>query len=80
MLGYHQLTTNDVHLSYLPIPHSYERFNIFACVFYGANIRYAKHPITELTKDLAIVRPTLLPLVPRLLNKFYPMMKALSDK
>lgn len=47
---------------------------------YGANIRYAKHPITEIVKDFAISKPTALAIVPRLLNKFYPLLKSISDK
>ena len=46
----------------------------------GANIRYAKYPVTEITKDLAEIRPTVLPLVPRLLNRFYPLLKGLVEK
>jgi long-subunit acyl-CoA synthetase (AMP-forming) len=42
--GIYELTTADIHLSYLPIAHSFERFNTWACIYYGANIRYAKYP------------------------------------
>jgi len=31
-------------------------------------------------KDLATIRPTTIPIVPRLLNKFYPLMKGLAEK
>ena len=47
-------------------------------MFAGTNIRYAKYPVTEITKDLAEIRPTVLPLVPRLLNRFYPLLKGLA--
>jgi hypothetical protein len=49
-------------------------------LFFGGNIRYSQHPITEVTKDLARVKPTTLPMVPRLLNKFYPICKGIYDK
>ena len=43
----------------------------------GANARYAKYPVAEIFKDLAIIKPTFMPTVPRLLKKFYPIMKDL---
>lgn len=49
-------------------------------MFWGINIRYARHPIAEILKDFAICRPTTIPIVPRLLNKFYPILKALHEK
>lgn len=67
-------------MSYLPIAHNFERFVIWSCIFYGADIQYAKHPIAEIVKDFAIIKPTTMPIVPRLLNKFYPILKALVEK
>lgn len=31
-------------------------------------------------KDLAAIKPTFMPIVPRLLNKFYPVMKGIYEK
>ena len=45
MVGHYQLLPDDVHMSYLPIAHSFERYVIWTCIFFGTNIRYAKHPI-----------------------------------
>ena len=66
-------------MSFLPIAHAYERFMIWDCIYSGANINYSKHPVTEITKDFAAIKPTIVPMVPRLLNKFYPPMKQLSQ-
>lgn len=80
MIGHYELKSTDTHMSYLPIAHSFERYVIWTCVFFGANVRYARHPITEILKDFAICKPTSIPIVPRLLNKFYPVLKALYEK
>jgi len=45
MVGHYQLLPDDVHMSYLPIAHAFERYVIWTCIFFGTNIRYAKHPI-----------------------------------
>lgn len=62
-------------MSYLPIAHIFERFVIWCCVYFGANIQYSKHPPSEIVKDLAVIKPTTIPIVPRLLNKLYPIAK-----
>ena len=46
----------------------------------GANAKYAKHPTPEIVKDLAAIKPTVIPIVPRLLNKLYPVMKGIYEK
>lgn len=74
------MSNDDVHLSYLPIAHSFERFVIWRVLFNGANIIYGKYPITEIVKNLAYAKPTVLPMVPRLLNKLYPICKQLYEK
>ena len=56
-----------------------ERFTNWTILYYGGNIRYAQFPITELTKDLTRVKPTFLSMVPRLLNKFYPICKEMIE-
>lgn len=80
LVGHYEVSPTDIHMSYLPIAHAFERCSIWFIIFYGANIRYAKHPITEILKDFAAIRPTIVPIVPRLLNKFYPILKGLYEK
>jgi hypothetical protein len=46
----------------------------------GANIKYAQFPIAEIVKDFARAKPTTIPMVPRLLNKLYPVCKGIYDK
>lgn len=44
----------------------------------GAQVRFYSGNIMELAKDLARVRPTIMPIVPRLLNRFYTMLRPFS--
>lgn len=37
----------------------------------GAQVRFFSGQITDIVKDIMRVRPTILPMVPRLLNLFY---------
>ncbi len=39
----------------------------------GGNIRFSRLPTTEIVKELARTKPTFIPMVPRLLNKIYPV-------
>ena len=80
MNGHYEYHSNDTHMSFLPIAHTFERFVTWVCIYKGANIHYTKYPITEIFKDFAEIRPTTIPMVPRLLNKFYPVFKGLYEK
>ena len=80
MKEHYEYQPTDVHMSYLPIAHTFERFVIWCCIHFGTNIRYSKHPPTEILKDLGAIKPTTIPIVPRLLNKLYPVMKQIYDK
>lgn len=62
---------NDVHLSYLPLAHVYERVVSLALIHSGSSIGYFGGDVLKLKEDLAELRPTILPCVPRLLNRFY---------
>ena len=80
MKGHFDYNQNDIHMSFLPVAHTFERFVSWHVINTGGNIRYAKFPVTEIVKDLMTIKPTVLPLVPRLLNKFYPVCKGLYEK
>ena len=70
----------DVHLSYLPIAHIFERYVIWMCIFYGCNIQYCEYGASQILKDLEAFKPTVIPIVPRILNKLYPTMKKIYEK
>ena len=46
MKDHYELEKEDIHMSFLPIAHSFERFNTWGCINKGTNIRYAKYLIT----------------------------------
>ncbi len=71
-----RLTSDDVLLSFLPYSHVFERVEgIMAPLSAGATI-WISRGATELAKDLAVARPTMLLLVPRVLEK---IMTAIED-
>lgn len=70
----------DVHLSYLPLPHLYERTAIIFYLYEGVSINFFGGDILKLKEDLADVRPTIFISVPRIFNKFYSAMKAKFDE
>ena len=82
---------NDRHLSYLPLPHIFERVAVWNFLFLGANIYFFGGDVLKIKEDLADVKPNFFISVPRLYNKFYDIIlgnmskltgikKYLSDK
>ncbi|XP_055954870.1 long-chain-fatty-acid--CoA ligase 1 [Patella vulgata] len=65
------LTKDDVHLSYLPLAHMFERGMQLLLFMHGAKIGFFQGDIKLLTDDMQTLRPTLFPTVPRLLNRMY---------
>ena len=70
------LAKTDVHLSYLPLAHIFERLVQAALFMLGASIGFYHGNTLELTDDLQALRPTLFPSVPRLYNKIYDKIMA----
>ena len=59
------------HLSYLPLAHIFERgvqALVFSC---GGRIGFFRGDVKLLLDDLAVLKPTMFPSVPRLLNRVY---------
>lgn len=69
----------DVHISYLPVAHTFERFMTWLVLANGANMHYAKLQVIEIMKDIGRIRPTVLPIVPRLMNRFYPILRGIYE-
>eukprot|EP00850_Spirogloea_muscicola_P009547 SM000054S18033 [mRNA] locus=s54:25048:31844:+ [translate_table: standard] len=63
--------TGDVHISYLPLAHIYERMNITAMLHYGVAIGFYQGDIMKLMDDLEVLKPTFFASVPRLYNRIY---------
>jgi len=59
------LFPDDVHLSYLPLAHIFERQNVMALLFKGATVHFASQGAKFLLADLCVIRPTLFAGVPK---------------
>eukprot|EP01012_Entosiphon_sulcatum_P031550 TRINITY_DN39_c0_g1_i6.p1 TRINITY_DN39_c0_g1~~TRINITY_DN39_c0_g1_i6.p1 ORF type:complete len:693 (-),score=171.64 TRINITY_DN39_c0_g1_i6:680-2758(-) len=66
-----RMTKDDVHLSYLPLPHMFER--VVQCAMWadGAAVGFYQGDTQKIMEDLQVLRPTVFPSVPRLFNKVY---------
>jgi long-chain acyl-CoA synthetase len=58
-------------ISYLPLAHMFEQMVHVLMFFYGGKIGIFQGDINSLPNDLKALKPTYLPAVPRLLNRFY---------
>ncbi|RLW02301.1 hypothetical protein DV515_00007368 [Chloebia gouldiae] len=66
-----ECTSSDVAISYLPLAHMFERVVqtvIYSC---GAKVGFFQGDIKLLTDDMTALKPTIFPVVPRLLNRVY---------
>ncbi|XP_005416430.1 long-chain-fatty-acid--CoA ligase 5 isoform X1 [Geospiza fortis] len=66
-----EVTSSDVAISYLPLAHMFERVVqavVYSC---GAKVGFFQGDIKLLTDDMKNLKPTLFPVVPRLLNRVY---------
>ena len=66
---------DDVHLSYLPLPHLFERAVYTCLMFKGGSTYFFSGDIMKLKDDLATVKPTLFATVPRLHLRFHDLIK-----
>ncbi|KAF1439155.1 ACSL5 ligase, partial [Pygoscelis papua] len=66
-----ECTCSDITMSYLPLAHMFER--VVQTVMYscGAKVGFFQGDIKLLTDDMKTLKPTLFPVVPRLLNRIY---------
>eukprot|EP01091_Cochliopodium_minus_P000050 TRINITY_DN1006_c0_g1_i1.p1 TRINITY_DN1006_c0_g1~~TRINITY_DN1006_c0_g1_i1.p1 ORF type:complete len:545 (-),score=175.28 TRINITY_DN1006_c0_g1_i1:460-2094(-) len=66
-----KLRSDDVHISYLPLAHIFER-NVQTVLFMaGGAIGFFQGDIPKLFDDIAVLKPTIFPSVPRLFNKLH---------
>ncbi|KAH9755056.1 Long chain acyl-CoA synthetase 7 (peroxisomal) [Citrus sinensis] len=59
------------YMSYLPLAHIYERANQIVSVYYGVAVGFYQGDNLKLMDDLAVLKPTIFPSVPRLYNRIY---------
>jgi long-chain acyl-CoA synthetase len=67
--------SDDVVLSYLPLPHILEREFDYAVWHKGGRVVYFSGDVQKLKDDLTIVKPTVFLSVPRLFSRFYDVLK-----
>ena len=64
-------TSQSRHLSYLPLPHVFERAAVSAIMHVGGCVGVFSGSIQKLIEDMQILKPTFLPAVPRVINRIY---------
>ncbi|XP_065325507.1 long-chain-fatty-acid--CoA ligase 1-like [Pelmatolapia mariae] len=70
---------SDIHLSYLPLAHMFERVVQGVMLMHGARIGYFQGDIRRLSDDMKALKPTVFPVVPRLLNRMYDKIFGLAN-
>ncbi|GAB9467065.1 Long-chain-fatty-acid-coa ligase [Globisporangium polare] len=68
---YTELLASDVHLSYLPLAHVFERCVHTNLISSGGAIGFYQGDVAKLMEDIAALKPTLFPSVPRVLNRIF---------
>ena len=71
-----QVCKDDVHISYLPLPHMFERTIQVLIYSVGASIGFYGGEVLELFGDIELLRPTIFVSVPRLFNRLYDKINA----
>ncbi|KAG8579007.1 hypothetical protein GDO81_010684 [Engystomops pustulosus] len=72
-------TCEDVHISYLPLAHMFERMVQSVVYCHGGRIGFFQGDIRLLSDDMKTLRPTIFPVVPRLLNRMYDKIFSQAD-
>ncbi|KAJ3414511.1 Long chain acyl-CoA synthetase 7 peroxisomal [Chytridiales sp. JEL 0842] len=65
------ISTNDCHISYLPLAHIYERMVLNFALIMGARVGFYRGDVASLMDDIKELQPTMFVSVPRLLNRIY---------
>lgn len=75
------LSQFDCYPSYLPATHVFEQALFAASMIYGMKCGFFSGDVTKLLDDLAVLKPTIFPSVPRLFNKIHStIIKTVSEK
>ena len=65
------MNSSDVYLSFLPLPHIFERIVLSALISCGASIGFSRGNPLLIIEDCIALRPTIFCAVPRLLNRIF---------
>jgi len=77
--NFFQISEEDVLISYLPLAHILERVAELMFLQMGASIGFWQGNVLLLPDDLLVLQPTMMPAVPRVLDRFYDKVKAAID-
>ncbi|KYM86229.1 Long-chain-fatty-acid--CoA ligase 5 [Atta colombica] len=70
-MGDHGITSKDIMISFLPLAHMLERCCENSMYMMGGSVGFYSGDIKKLPEDMKALRPTVIPAVPRLLNRVY---------
>ncbi|XP_055385680.1 long-chain-fatty-acid--CoA ligase 5 isoform X2 [Condylostylus longicornis] len=70
-LGEHKIRAGDIMVSFLPLAHMFERCCENGMYYVGGAVGFYSGDIRQLTNDFKALKPTVMPAVPRLLNRVY---------
>ncbi|KAG6801806.1 long-chain-fatty-acid--CoA ligase 1 isoform X1 [Apis mellifera caucasica] len=70
-LGEHKPSYKDTMISFLPLAHMLERCCENGMYMVGGSVGFYSGDIKRLSEDMKALRPTVMPAVPRLLNRMY---------
>lgn len=70
-LGDHKPRAEDIMISFLPLAHMLERCCENGIYMVGGSVGFYSGDIKNLADDMKALRPTVMPAVPRLLNRLY---------
>ncbi|KAI0221627.1 Long-chain-fatty-acid--CoA ligase 5 [Lamellibrachia satsuma] len=79
-LGRLDISPKDVYLSYLPLPHIYEKVNQAFLYSHGCQVGFFQGDMLLFKDDMLELRPTVFATVPRLLNRIYGKLKSEVSK
>jgi long-chain acyl-CoA synthetase len=65
------LNSTDIHISYLPLAHIFERVLLSNTLFIGGSAGFFRGDVALLIEDLGVLKPTIFASVPRLFNRIY---------
>jgi len=70
-MGDHRIMSSDTLISFLPLAHMLERCCENAMYMMGGSVGFYSGDIKRLAEDMKALKPTVMPAVPRLLNRMY---------
>ncbi|XP_072038629.1 long-chain-fatty-acid--CoA ligase 1-like [Amphiura filiformis] len=67
----HVIQPSDVHFSFLPLAHVFERCNQYEMICEGVQTGFFQGDVKLLSDDMQALKPSIFPCVPRLMNRIY---------